>query len=170
MDKWCYLTIFVENFSVMAIEIERKFLVSEKALTDKMSEGEEIIQGYLSDNPDSTVRVRIKGEKAYLTVKSRNNGSVRGEWEYEIPVCDARQMLDQCGVTGLISKTRYRSGRWEIDEFHGRLEGLLMAEVELYSEDEKISLPSFLGREVTGDSRYYNSVLAKIDPSDIEFE
>ena len=154
----------------MAKEVERKFLISDKTIVESLTDGENIIQGYLSDNPDATVRIRIKGSKAFLTVKSRNVGAVRGEWEYEIPIEDARSIMAECQMTGLISKTRYRIGRWEIDVFHGSLSGLIIAEIELTSPEERISLPSYIGREVTNDKRYYNSVLATLDPKAIRFE
>lgn len=143
----------------MAKEIERKFLVVDDCY--KLSgRSVEIEQAYLSDNPDATVRVRIYGTKAFLTVKSRNEGLTRDEWEYEIPVEDARNMMLRCDCRGHISKTRYVDGRWEIDEFHGRLDGLVVAEIELTDADEAVTLPSYIGKEVSGDSRYYNSVLA----------
>jgi CYTH domain-containing protein len=148
----------------MGFEIERKFLVrgdyksnSFKALSIK--------QGYLSLSGVSVVRVRVKGEKAYLTVKSSVvTGSIkRNEWEYEIPVYDAEEMLKLC-EEGLIDKTRYLvnvgNHVFEVDEFYGENEGLLIAEVELESEDEQFEKPEWLGEEVTGNVRYYNSFLS----------
>ena len=147
------------------LEIERKFLVRRDfdiaALADSSTE---IAQGYLSDDPDRTIRVRIRGDKAYMTVKSRNNGAVRNEWEYEIPVEDGRELIALPGVKSLV-KTRYlvpyKGRTWEVDVFHGRHEGLLLAEVELESTDAIVELPDFVGKEVTDDARYYNSVLVK---------
>lgn len=149
----------------MSKEIERKFLVTDDsykaAATDKL----EIAQGYLSTDADATVRVRISGEKAWLTVKSRNRGAVRGEWEYAVPVGDAREMLASCCGGRLIEKTRYivdAGGglRWEVDEFHGRHQGLVVAEIELPAEDTPFVKAPFVGREVTGEPEYYNSSLA----------
>ncbi len=119
-----------------------------------------IIQTYLSPDPDATVRLRITDDEAYLTVKGRNSGAERDEWEYHIPERDAREMMERCRHTPVIDKTRYHVGRWEVDEYHGSLAGLVVAEIELGSADEEIELPPFIGREVTGDARYYNSVLA----------
>lgn len=149
----------------MPKEIERKFLVRPAWEIPVEATGTDIVQGYLSTSADSTVRVRISGNSAWLTVKSRNHGATRGEWEYPVPVDDAREMLAECGCTGIISKTRYRlpgpdSLTWEVDVFHGPLEGLRVAEVELPAETVEPHLPPFAGREVTGDVRYYNSVLS----------
>ncbi len=145
----------------MAFEIERKFLVVGKGYLAQSKKSTHILQSYLSINPDSTVRVRIINDKeAFITVKSRNNGAVRHEWEYEIPVEDAKQMLEMCAVTPLIDKTRYICGRWEVDCFSGHLDGLTVAEVELENENEAFDRPAWIGKEVTGDKRYYNSMLA----------
>lgn len=143
----------------MSKEIERKFLVKpgwEDAVT---LPGTPMSQAYLSADPHATVRVRIAGPRAFLTVKGLNRGAVRDEWEYEIPAGDAADMMERCGQCRL-SKTRYRLGRWEVDSFHGPLEGLVVAEIELSSADEPLELPEWIGPEVTGDSRYYNSSLA----------
>ena len=147
----------------MAWEIERKFLVKgnykEYAYTH-----EEIVQGYLSSMKERTVRVRIKGEKAYLTIKGVGNASglSRYEWEKEIPLNEAKELMKLC-EPGVIDKTRYliRSGNhvFEVDEFYGENEGLVVAEVELASENEPFEKPDFIGQEVTGDIRYYNSQL-----------
>lgn len=147
----------------MGKEIERKFLVKDSSYKDLAIESFELRQGYLSRNPDATVRVRISGDKAWLTVKSRNKGAERGEWEYCIPASDASEMFALC--EGTIEKRRWivdaGSGlRWEVDEFEGRHKGLVVAEIELPTEDTSFTLPSFVGEEVTGDPRYYNSVLA----------
>lgn len=125
----------------------------------------DIAQGYLCTDPEHVVRVRLTDNAGYLTVKSKNHGASRGEWEYEVPYEDACQMLKLC--TGLISKTRYLVPLddyiWEIDEFHGRNQGLVVAEIELPREDASYRLPIFVGSEVTGQPQYYNSNLATDD-------
>lgn len=150
----------------MGKEIERKFLVTGSSYREDASYHKIIVQAYLSTSIDATVRLRIIDDKAYITVKSRNNGCSRGEWEYGIPVADARQMIEQCHLDDVIEKTRYYvvSGRhtWEVDEFAGRLAGLVVAEIELAGEDEKFLKPKFIGQEVTDDPRYYNSSLLKL--------
>lgn len=151
------------------LEIERKFLLNsgvdlQSQIVAVAERSIEIGQGYLSDDPDHTVRVRIAGDKGFITVKSRNHGCVRGEWEYPVPAADARQMISLPGVPSLI-KTRYvipyGARTWEVDVFGGRHSGLVIAEVELDSPDAEVDLPPFIGEEVTGDPRYYNSVLVK---------
>ena len=148
----------------MGFEIERKFLVSGD-YKSKSFNAYPIKQGYLSLSGVSVVRVRVKGDKAYITVKSSViTGTIkRNEWEYEIPVNDAEEMLKLC-EEGLIDKTRYlvKVGNhvFEVDEFYGENEGLLIAEVELESEDEQFEKPEWLGEEVTGNVRYYNSFLS----------
>ena len=147
----------------MALEIERKFLVSGdfKPLAKK---AQRITQGYLSSVPQRTVRVRIKGEQGYITVKGQGSGITRFEWEKEIPVDDARELMELC-EPGIIDKTRYLIDEgehtFEVDEFYGDNEGLIVAEIELSSEDESFVRPHWLGEEVTGDPRYYNSMLMK---------
>lgn len=147
----------------MAKEIERKFLVENTNFEAFSTCRHEIMQGYLSRRIDATVRVRIMDDRAFLTVKGRNHGVVRDEWEYEIPVADARDMLQRCAEGSVISKTRYLvpfgGYTWEVDAFHGAHEGLIVAEIELPSAETSFPLPSFVGREVTGDPRYYNSNL-----------
>ena len=148
----------------MGYEIERKFLVNGD-YKSKSFKAYPIKQGYLSLSGTSVVRVRIRGEKGFITVKSSvAEGSLtRNEWEYEIPVLDAEEMLGLC-KEGMIDKTRYlvKVGNhlFEVDEFYGENEGLLIAEVELESEDEKFEIPEWLGEEVTGNVRYYNSFLS----------
>lgn len=148
----------------MSLEIERKFLVRKDVDIESLSRGRsvEILQGYLSRDVDATVRVRVSGDRAWLTVKSRNHGSVRNEWEYPIPADDARAMLNLPGVK-VLSKTRHfvevDSLTWEVDVFHGALEGLVLAEVELPGADMNIRLPDFVDTEVTDNPAYYNSVL-----------
>ena len=147
----------------MAKEIERKFLVKDKSFISAAFDVIDIAQGYLSVDPDRVVRVRIAGEKAFLTVKTRNNGPVRHEWEYEIPIKDAGEMLQS--ATHTIAKTRYfvkgSDGHvWEVDCFKGGNEGLIVAEIELADTEIAFEIPDFVGEEVTGDARYYNSNLA----------
>lgn len=149
----------------MGVEIERKFLVADPAAAFAAESGSErIAQGYLSPDPAATVRVRLRGDHGYLTVKSPNRGAERGEWEYEIPASDARELLE-LSRTPVLDKTRHlvrHAGHtWEVDEFHGALSGLVLAEVELSSPYDAVALPPWLGREVTGDPAYYNSSLAR---------
>lgn len=150
----------------MAWEIERKFLVKGN-YKEYAYAHEEIVQGYLSSVKERTVRVRIKGEKAYITIKgiSNESGITRFEWEKEISINDARELLKLC-EPGIIDKIRYyiKSDKhtFEIDEFNGENQGLVMAEIELSSEDEQFEKPDWLGEEVTGDLRYYNSSLTKL--------
>ena len=149
----------------MAKEIERKFLVVDNSYRESAESVIEIIQGYLSADPDRTVRIRLYGDKAFLTVKTRNDGALRHEWEYEIPAEDAREMLEKAAVN-VLSKRRYlvpaseKGLVWEVDEFGGALSGLVIAEVELPELDTPVNLPVFVGDEITGDPRYYNSNLA----------
>ncbi len=147
----------------MAKEIERKFLVKNTSYREMSVERKDIEQGYLNREPRATVRVRIVGSEARLTVKGLNDGAVRDEWEYAVPVSDAREMIDRCASGRVIVKTRYivpfGGLTWEVDEFGGSLAGLVVAEVELPSADADPALPPFVGEEVTGDPRYYNSSL-----------
>ena len=153
------------NLSNMGVEIERKFLVN-KALWEKAPKGKTtaIKQGYLSVDPAATVRVRLKGEKAFLTIKGKNKGATRAEFEYEIPVTDAEEML-QTLAKNCIEKTRtiveLEGKTWEVDEFSGENEGLLMAELELETEAETFTKPDWIEKEVTDDNRYYNSSLVQ---------
>ena len=148
------------------IEIERKFLVTSDAFKDEAFAKNTIAQGYLNTNPERTVRVRIKGEKAFLTIKGKGNesGLSRFEWEKEIPVDEAQQLLQLC-EKGKIEKTRFevKSGKhvFEIDEFYGNNNGLIIAEIELTSEEELFEKPVWLGKEVTNDNRYYNAYLSQ---------
>lgn len=155
----------------MAKEIERKYLVCSPDYKQLASSHIDIEQFYLSTDPKATVRIRIAGDMAYLTVKGRNDGCTRDEWEYAIPVDDAREMARLASAMPM-RKTRWivdaECHKWEVDEFHGHLEGLTVAEVELTCADIHPTLPGFIGREVTGDPRYYNSMLAsgaEIPPS-----
>lgn len=145
----------------MAVEIERKFLVKEG--WQPKNAGVRIAQGYLCAVPERTVRVRIKGAKGYLTVKGRNEGIRRAEFEYEIPVTDAEAMLKFCEQPP-VEKTRYleeyEGHTWEIDIFEGANDGLRVAEIELPSEGTLFAKPAWAGAEVSGDARYYNSSLS----------
>jgi CYTH domain-containing protein len=147
----------------MALEIERKFLVASNAWRP-LATSEAFVQGYLSSSPDRTIRIRIRGDAAFLTIKGKSVGLTRSEFEYPIPLADARAMLQLC-ERPLIEKTRHRvthAGRlWEIDEFGGENAGLIIAEVELESEHASVDLPPWIGREVSGDPRYFNSNLVK---------
>ena len=147
------------------IEIERKFLVTSTIFKQEAFSEKRIKQGYLSSVPERTVRVRTKGNRGYLTIKGASNesGMSRFEWEKEIPIEEAEKLLQLC-EKGVIDKTRYEiklNGHvFEIDVFYGENEGLIMAEIELLSETEFFEKPSWLGQEVTGDKRYYNSYLS----------
>ena len=147
----------------MAKEIERKFLVIDKSYREMAVTGRSIVQAYLNRDPKATVRVRITDDKAFLTIKGKNDGATRDEWEYPIPVSDARDMIARCASGRIIEKKRFvvpfEGYDWEIDEVGGELEGLTVAEIELPAEDAEFSLPPFVGDEVTGDPRYYNSSL-----------
>jgi len=148
----------------MAKEIERKFLVSGEFRQDS-PESYRIMQGYICSDPDRTVRVRVRGDKGFLTIKGRGSedGLSRYEWEKEILVTEAAELMALCG-SGVIDKTRYLvpSGKhtYEVDVFHGANEGLVLAEIELSDEQEAFEKPLWLGEEVTGDVRYYNSMLS----------
>lgn len=145
------------------IEIERKFLVDPQQWSPS-AKGEKIIQGYLSIGENSVVRVRVKGEKAFLTIKGNHQGITRTEMEYEIPVADATVLLEMC-LDYPVEKIRYKeviAGKiWEIDVFEGQNQGLLMAEVELTSEHETVEIPGWAAKEVSTDGRYFNAWLSK---------
>jgi len=146
----------------MAIEIERKFLVIGDHWRS-LGKGEYYKQGYLPTQNQTTVRVRIVGKLGYLTIKGRNKGLVRAEFEYPIPLADAEILLETLCRPPLIEKTRYSVPQgdliWEIDEFSGENSGLIVAEVELEDENQAITLPDWIGKEVTQDPKYYNSNL-----------
>jgi len=150
----------------MAQEIERKFLVKNDAFKKESFNQTKIVQGFLSTVPERTVRIRIKGDKGFITVKGIGNesGTSRFEWEKEISIQDATDLL-KISEPGVIDKTRFnvKSGEhtFEVDEFYGENEGLTVAEVELSAEDENFNKPSWLGEEVTGQVKYYNSMLMK---------
>ncbi|WP_294736702.1 CYTH domain-containing protein [uncultured Flavobacterium sp.] len=146
-------------------EIERKFLVLNDSYKAESFLEKRITQGYLSSQPERTVRVRIKGDKGYITIKGKSNasGTTRMEWEKEITLAEAEQLLAIC-EEGVIDKTRYevKVGKhtFEVDEFYGDNKGLIIAEVELDDENEAFEKPEWLGQEVTGDVRYYNAYLS----------
>lgn len=146
----------------MSIEIEHKYLVTDESYKRMAFKALDIRQGYLSRVPERTVRVRTKGEKGYLTVKGKNEGDSRLEFEYEVPLADAVEMLGLC-EKGILEKTRwfvdYEGLTWEIDEYHGAKEGLTVAEVEIPQSGMEYHKPPFIGKNVTGDPAYYNSNL-----------
>ncbi len=144
------------------LEIEKKFLVKED-IFPRTDQADIMKQGYLSVDKERVVRVRIEGEKAWLTIKGRLQGISRPEFEYEIPVADAAQLLKLC-INFTIEKIRHRIPEngilWEVDEFLGLNKGLILAEIELENEDQEVVLPGWIGQEVTHDYRYYNSWLS----------
>lgn len=150
----------------MAQEIERKFLVKDNSYKEMAHHSSRIVQGYICSVRGRTVRVRIRDDRGYLTIKgpSETGGLSRYEWEKEIPLLEATELMRLC-EPGMIDKIRYlvRWGKhvFEVDEFYGANEGLVIAEVELGAEDEAYEKPDFLGQEVTGDVKYYNSFLMR---------
>ncbi|MEN8154492.1 MAG: CYTH domain-containing protein [Acidobacteriota bacterium] len=148
----------------MGKEIERKFLITGEAWKD-LAKGILYRQGYLSTVKERTVRVRTIDDKGYLTIKGITTGATRAEYEYEISASDANEMLDNLCEKPIIEKNRYKIEYegliWEVDEFFGENNGLIVAEVELTSEDQSIKKPEWIGEEVTGDPRYFNSNLIK---------
>lgn len=150
----------------MGREIERKFLLRSEDWRKEVSHSMRLVQGYLLRGERSAVRVRINGDIAELNIKHSLDGVNRLEYEYEIPLNDAREMLDQIALPPLIDKTRHhvlRGGHlWEIDEFHGENAGLVIAEIELAAADEAFERPDWLGEEVSDDPRYYNSNLSRV--------
>lgn len=149
----------------MGTEIERKFLVAACNWRDAAVSRTELRQGFLSTEPERTVRVRLTDGSAELTIKGITVDAQRAEYEYSIPPADAAEMLDGLCQPGLIEKTRYRvphAGHiWEVDVFQGTNAGLIIAEIELASADEAFELPDWIGEEVTGDPRYYNASLTQ---------
>ena len=148
----------------MSVEIERKFLVPDSGFLSGL-QGERLTQGYIASTAHATVRVRIAGERAWLTLKGRTEGVSRREFEYEIPLAHAEACIAELVSDPVIDKVRYRvahnSHLWEVDVFHGDNAGLVLAEIELTRDDECFECPPWLGAEVSGDPRYYNSNLAK---------
>jgi adenylate cyclase len=149
----------------MPIEIERKFLVAHDTWRAQVTSATRIRQGYLCVEAGRTVRVRLAGEQAWLTIKGPGAGAARSEFEYPLPPADARLLLDQLCLHPQIDKTRHLIPHggltFEVDVFHGDNEGLVMAEVELSAVDTHVDLPPWIGREVTGDHRYFNAYLAQ---------
>lgn len=147
---------------IMGIEIEHKYLVKDDSYKRLSDNNSTIRQGFLSRDPERTVRVRVRDDQGFITIKGKGDGAAHPEFEYEIPLDDAVRLMSLC-VPPVIEKTRYivmhDGNRWEVDEFHGNLEGLVIAELEVPSEDYRFSLPPFVGREVTGNPKYYNSQL-----------
>ncbi len=148
------------------VEIERKFLVKSDAYKKEAISIERIVQGFLNTHPNRTVRVRIKGNKGFLTIKGISNeaGTSRFEWEQEIEVSEAEALIQLCEET-VIEKTRYEIPNggfiFEVDEFLNENEGLVIAEIELENENDPFERPNWLGEEVTGQLKYYNSLLSK---------
>ena len=149
----------------MGIEIERKFLVANDAWRKDVISEAHLKQGYLANQERASVRVRIGDGRAYLNIKSATLGIRRSEFEYEIPISDAEEMLEQVAIRPFIGKTRYRvkcgEHIWEVDLFHGENEGLIVAEIELAAEDESFEMPEWAGKEVSDDVRYFNVCLVK---------
>lgn len=149
----------------MATEIERKFLVANDSWRADVMSATRIVQGYLANTGTAVVRVRVKGERAFLTIKGASSGIARSEFEYEIPVSDALQMLDEMAQDPVVDKVRHLipvgGHTWELDVFAADNEGLVMAEVELGSAEEVFVLPGWAGQEVSDDDRYFNVNLAK---------
>ena len=150
----------------MALEIEHKYLVNSDKYKSLATKVINIRQGYLSRHTDCTIRIRIANDKAFLTIKGRNSGDTRNEFEYALPMDEALELLALC-LPRVISKTRhivpYMGNKWEVDEFHGHLEGLTIAEIELSSSEQHYEKPPFAGNNVTDDPKYYNSNLSQID-------
>jgi adenylate cyclase len=150
----------------MGTEIERKFLLKSDAWRNEVTESTRLVQGYLLRGDKSAVRVRIKDDVAELNIKHTQDGINRLEYEYEIPLADAREILDEVAQKPLIDKTRHHvvhdGHLWEIDEFYGENAGLVVAEIELARADEPFEKPAWLGQEVSLDQRYYNSNLSKL--------
>ncbi len=146
----------------MGIEIERKFLLKNEDWRSEVASRTIIKQGYLNSDKERTVRIRVRNEKGYLTIKGESKNATRQEFEYEIPISDAESMLLLCKKP-IIEKTRHLvlvdDKTWEIDDFAGENKGLILAEIELETEEEKFRIPSWVGEEVTQDSRYFNSNL-----------
>ncbi|MCB1800495.1 MAG: CYTH domain-containing protein [Gammaproteobacteria bacterium] len=149
----------------MGLEIERKFLPASDAWRNEISDSQRLTQGYISRGERTAVRVRIQGDRAELNIKHSIDGVHRLEYEYPLPLADAQEMLDKVALRPLIDKTRHHVRRgdhlWEIDEFHGENDGLVVAEIELAHADEVFDRPDWLGEEVSTDERYYNSNLSR---------
>ena len=146
----------------MSLEIERKFLLANDSWRQEADDGTLLVQGYIAGSKGSpAVRVRISGTRAFLTIKGIADGIVRSEFEYPIPVEDARFMIDNFCGDRVVEKKRYLCGRWEIDEYFKANQGLFTAEIELKSEDEKFETPSWLGEEISDKPEYTNGALSR---------
>lgn len=146
----------------MGVEIERKYLLSDDSWRRSAGEGTPLVQGYIAGGKGTpAVRVRIAGNKAFLTIKGEADGITRSEFEYPVPIEDARFMIDNFCGSRVVEKTRYLCGRWEIDEYFGENQGLFTAEIELASADEKFEIPAWLGKEVSDDPAYTNGALSR---------
>ena len=149
----------------MALEIERKFLVVGEAWRDQVTSSTHIMQGYIAHTPEVTVRVRVKGDRGFLTIKGASQGIGRHEFEFPIPEAEAREMLRELAVMPPIDKVRHEiplgDHVWELDVFAGENAGLVMAEIELTEHDQDFVLPDWAGQEVSEDPRYFNVNLAK---------
>ena len=148
----------------MGIEIERKFLVVSDDWKNQVT-GNTIRQGYLATGQDRVVRIRVVNNEAFITIKSSKDGLVRNEWEYSIPPDDAKTMLEKLCIQPIIEKVRYRIPHegmmWDLDVFSGENDGLLIAEIELESENQPFAMPAWAGKEVTAIARYHNNNLAQ---------
>lgn len=151
-----------KKLTIMPVEIERKYLLKNDDWRSLVTKQKKIVQGYLSDDPSRVVRVRVSGDQGIVTIKGKTEGVSRAEYEYNIPVEEALELVKMC-KQHIIEKTRYivdsNQHTWEIDVFEGKNEGLQIAEVELRDENEKVTLPDWIGEEVSNDSRYYNASL-----------
>lgn len=149
----------------MAVEIERKFLVATSQWRQQVSSSQNFIQGYLSTEPERTVRVRVVGDQGWLTIKGKTHGASRSEYEYAIPVDEALEMLHRLCPAPLVEKWRHLvvvdGWQWEVDEFLGDNAGLIIAEIELDHEEQSFTRPAWLGEEVTDDPRYFNASLSR---------
>jgi len=149
----------------MKQEIERKFLVNGEAWRAGARTAQRMRQGYLCVDPGRTVRVRVAGDQAWLTIKGASSGAARAEYEYPLPLTEANRLLDDLCLQPIIDKTRHLVPHeglvFEVDVFHGENTGLVLAELELEREDAPVLLPGWIGREVTGDERYFNAYLAR---------
>jgi adenylate cyclase len=149
----------------MGVEIERKFLVTDASWRETATASVRYQQGYLSRSPTAAIRVRTDGERAHLNIKTTTDGVTRLEFEYEIPIADAEELLERVALRPLIIKTRhyvdFAGRRWEVDVFEAENAGLVVAELELESADAPVTLPPWVGREVSTDPRYYNSSLSE---------
>jgi adenylate cyclase len=147
----------------MATEIERKFLITNDNWRKDADKGIYMVQGYMGSNEKSSIRVRINGDKAHLNIKSKTIGIQRSEYDYPIPVAEAKEILESLCDKPFIEKTRFLvmhdGHEWEIDVFSGDNEGLIVAELELDSADENFTLPDWAGKDVSDDPRYYNICL-----------